>query len=63
MYTHFVDAARIGDVMISRPRVVRITKSLIFMQTEVTVESRCVVTVQGVFKVVRKEVGPAPSAG
>jgi acyl-coenzyme A thioesterase PaaI-like protein len=60
MDTHFVDAARIGDVMISRPRVVRITKSLIFMHTDVTVEGRCVVTVQGVFKVVRKEVGPAP---
>jgi acyl-coenzyme A thioesterase PaaI-like protein len=63
MDTHFVDAARIGDVMISRPRMVRSTKSLIFMNTEVTVENRCVVTVQGVFKVVRKEVGPAPSAG
>jgi acyl-coenzyme A thioesterase PaaI-like protein len=60
MDTHFVDAARIGDVMISRPRVVRVTKSLIFMHTDVTVEGRCVVTVQGVFKVVRKEVGPAP---
>jgi acyl-coenzyme A thioesterase PaaI-like protein len=62
MDIHFVDAARIGDTMISRPRVVRITKSLIFMSTEVTVESRCVVTASGVFKVVRKEVGPAASA-
>jgi acyl-coenzyme A thioesterase PaaI-like protein len=62
MDTHFVDAARIGDVMISRPRMVRNTKSLIFMHTDVTVEDRCVVTVQGVFKVVRKEVGPPPSS-
>jgi acyl-coenzyme A thioesterase PaaI-like protein len=63
MDTHFVDAARIGDVMISKPRVVRITKSLIFMSTEITVEGRCVVTAGGVFKVVRKEVAPVPSAG
>jgi acyl-coenzyme A thioesterase PaaI-like protein len=62
MDTHFVDAARIGDVMISKPRVVRNTKSLIFMHTDVTVEDRCVVTVQGVFKVVRKEVGPPPGS-
>lgn len=61
MDTHFVDAARIGDVMISRPRMIRSTKSLIFMRTDVTVEDRCVVTVQGVFKIVRKEVGPAPA--
>ncbi len=63
MDTHFVDAARIGDIMISKPRVVRSTRSLIFMSTEVTVESRCVATANGVFKVVRKEVDPAPSAG
>jgi acyl-coenzyme A thioesterase PaaI-like protein len=62
MDTQFVDAARIGDIMISRPRVVRDTKSLIFMKTEVTVEGRCVVAASGVFKKVRKEVGPAPSA-
>ena len=63
MDTHFVDAAQIGDIMISKPRVVRITKSLIFMSTEVTVESRCVATAQGVFKVMRKEVNPVPSIG
>jgi acyl-coenzyme A thioesterase PaaI-like protein len=63
MDTHFVDAARIGDIMMSKPRVVRITRSLIFMSTEVTVESRCVATAQGVFKMVRKEVDLVPSAG
>src|SRR4051794_845360 len=57
--THFVDAARIGDIIVSKPRVVRITRSLIFMRTELTVASRCVVTASGVFKLVRKEVGPA----
>src|ERR1700676_5159779 len=44
MDTHFVDTARIGDIMISKPRVVRSTTSLIFMSTDVTVESRCVAT-------------------
>jgi acyl-coenzyme A thioesterase PaaI-like protein len=63
MDTHFVDAARIGDIMISKPRVVRITKSLIFMTTEVTVGSRCVATANGVFKLVRKLVDPVSSAG
>jgi acyl-coenzyme A thioesterase PaaI-like protein len=63
MDTHFVDAARIGDIMISKPRVVRITKSLIFMSTEVTVGSRCVATANGVFKIVRKLVEPVPSTG
>lgn len=28
--THFVDAARIGEIFVSRPRMVRSTKSLIF---------------------------------
>jgi hypothetical protein len=41
--------------------MIRSTKSLIFMRTDVTVEDRCVVTVQGVFTMVRKEVGPASS--
>ena len=63
MDIHFVDAARIGDIMISKPRVVRITKSLIFMATEVTVEGRCVVTANGVFKIMRKEAFRTASAG
>src|ERR1700736_5409408 len=53
MDTHFVDAARIGELMISKPRVVRSPTSLIFMSTDVTVESRCVATANGVFKVLR----------
>jgi acyl-coenzyme A thioesterase PaaI-like protein len=61
MDTHFVDAAKIGDIMISKPHVVRITKSLVFMNTEITVASRCIATAQGVFKVVRKELtSPGP---
>ena len=36
--THFVEAGKIGEILISRPRVVRSTRSLIFMTTEVTVD-------------------------
>ena len=51
MDSHFVDAARIGDLLISRSRVVRSTRSLIFTSTEVSVDDRCIVLAQGVFKV------------
>ena len=54
--THFVEAGQIGDILISRPRVVRSTRSLIFMSTEVSVDDRCVVMANGVFKILR---GPA----
>ncbi|MBR1091611.1 PaaI family thioesterase [Bradyrhizobium manausense] len=51
--THFVEAGRIGDILISRPRVVRTTRSLIFMSTEVLVEDRCLVMANGVFKILK----------
>lgn len=54
MDTHFIDAAQIGEVMVSRPRAVRVTKSLIFMATEVSAGDRCVITANGVFKIVRR---------
>lgn len=53
MDTHFVDAAEIGQLLISRPRVVRSTRSLIFTSTEVSVERRCIILAHGVFKIVR----------
>jgi acyl-coenzyme A thioesterase PaaI-like protein len=53
MDTFFVDAARIGELMISRPKAVRSTRSLIFMSTEVCVGDRVVATAHGVFKTVR----------
>ena len=53
MDTYFVDAARIGELMISRPKAVRSTRSLIFMSTEVRVGDRVVATAHGVFKTVR----------
>ena len=52
--THFIDATRIGDVMISRPRAVRNTKSLIYMTTDIMVGDRIVTTSVGVFKIMRK---------
>ena len=51
--THFVEAGKIGDILISRPRVVRATRSLIFMSTEVSVDDRCVVMANGVFKILK----------
>lgn len=53
--THFVEGGKIGDVLISRPRVVRSTRSLIFMSTEITVDDRCIVMASGVFKFLRDE--------
>ena len=52
---HFVDAGQIGDILISRPRVVRATRSLVFITTEVTVGKRCIATANGVFKILRSE--------
>lgn len=53
--THFVETGRIGEVLISRPRVVRSTRSLIFMSTEVTVDKRVLAMANGVFKILRNE--------
>ena len=52
---HFVEAGKIGEILISRPRVVRSTRSLIFVTTEVTVEGRCIAMANGVFKVLKNE--------
>ena len=49
--TLFVDAARIGEILISKPRVVRATRSLIFIATEVSADKRCIAMSSGVFKV------------
>jgi hypothetical protein len=54
--THFVEAGKIGEVLISRPHVVRSTRSLIFITTEVTVDKRCIAMASGVFKILKNEV-------
>jgi acyl-coenzyme A thioesterase PaaI-like protein len=52
---HFVEAGKIGEVLISRPHVVRSTRSLIFITTEVTVDRRCIAMASGVFKILKSE--------
>ena len=53
--THFVEAGKIGEILISRPRVVRSTRSLIFVSTEVNVDKRCIVMASGVFKILKND--------
>lgn len=51
--THFVEAGKIGEVLISKPRVVRSTRSLIFITTEITADKRCIAIANGMFKVLK----------
>ena len=44
---------KIGETLVSKPHVVRTTRSLIFMSTEVKVDDRCVVMANGVFKILK----------
>jgi acyl-coenzyme A thioesterase PaaI-like protein len=53
--THFVESGKIGEVLISRPHVVRSTRSLIFITTEVTVDKRVIAMASGVFKILKNE--------
>jgi acyl-coenzyme A thioesterase PaaI-like protein len=53
MDVQFIDSGKIGETLISKPRVVRVTHSLIFMTTEVTADERCIVMASGVFKILK----------
>jgi acyl-coenzyme A thioesterase PaaI-like protein len=53
--THFVEPGKIGEILISKPRMVRATRSLIFITTEVTVDKRCIAMASGVFKILKNE--------
>jgi acyl-coenzyme A thioesterase PaaI-like protein len=55
MDTHFVEAGKIGETLISKPHVVRSTRSLIFITTEITVDKRCIAMASGVFKILKNE--------
>jgi acyl-coenzyme A thioesterase PaaI-like protein len=55
MDTHFVDSGKIGEILHSKPRVVRATRSLIFTTTEVTAEKRCIAMASGVFKILKND--------
>ena len=52
---HFVEAGKIGEILISRPHVVRSTRTLIFITTEVTVDKRCIAMASGVFKILKSD--------
>jgi uncharacterized protein (TIGR00369 family) len=53
MDVHFVDAGKIGELLIAKPRVVRVTHTLVFTHTEVAAEGRIVATASGVFKILK----------
>ena len=55
MDTHFVDSGKIGEILLSKPRVVRSTRSLIFTTTEVTASDRCIAMASGVFKILKND--------
>jgi len=55
MDTHFIDSGKIGEILVSTPRVVRVTRSLIFITTEVAAEKRCIAMASGVFKILKNE--------
>jgi acyl-coenzyme A thioesterase PaaI-like protein len=55
MDTHFVDSAKIGEILLSRPRVIRSTRSLIFVTTEVSADDRCIAMANGVFKILKND--------
>ena len=52
---HFVEAGKIGELLVSRPQVIRSTRSLIFITTEVTVDKRVIAMASGVFKILKNE--------
>jgi len=55
MDVHFIDSGKIGELLISKPRVIRATRSLIFTTTQVTAGGRCIVTASGVFKILKND--------
>jgi acyl-coenzyme A thioesterase PaaI-like protein len=55
MDTHFLEAGKIGEILTSKPRVVRSTRSLIFVSTEVRVGDRCIAMANGVFKILKND--------
>ena len=53
MDVHFIDAGQIGELLIAKPRVVRVTHTLIFTTAEVVAGGRVVATASGVFKILK----------
>jgi uncharacterized protein (TIGR00369 family) len=55
MDTQFVDSGKIGETLLAKPRVIRVTRSLIFVTTEISAENRCIAAASGVFKILKNE--------
>jgi uncharacterized protein (TIGR00369 family) len=53
---HFADAVQLGEMVETRPRVVRVTRKMVFMSTILTVGERVVANANGVWRVL----DPAP---
>ena len=53
MDVQFIDAGKIGELLIAKPRVVRVTHTLIFTTAEIVSEGRIVATSSGVFKILK----------
>ncbi len=52
---HFVEAGKIGELLVSRPHVVRTTRSLIFITTELKADQRVLAMASGVFKILKND--------
>ena len=50
---HFIDAGKIGETLMARPRVIRTTRSLVFVSAEVKANERTIITANGVFKILK----------
>ena len=50
---HFIDAGKIGETLMARPRVIRTTRSLVFVTTEVKANDRIIVTASDLFKILK----------
>jgi acyl-coenzyme A thioesterase PaaI-like protein len=50
---HFVDAGKIGEILMARPRVIRTTRSLVFVSAEVKANNRTIIMANGVFKILK----------
>jgi uncharacterized protein (TIGR00369 family) len=55
MNVQFIDSGKIGEILQAAPRVVRVTRSLIFVTTEITASERCIATASGVFKILKND--------
>jgi uncharacterized protein (TIGR00369 family) len=50
---HFVDPGKIGETLMAKPRVIRTTRTLVFVSTEVRANNRTIIMASGVFKILK----------